>query len=418
MIEIYGKYNTAKVFTDNIEPSAGAQILELCNQPFTQGSRIRIMPDVHAGAGCTIGTTMTIKDKIVPNLVGVDIGCGMTVAFIEGGPPDFHNLDDYIGRYIPSGFSIYKHPLEIASSIDLSELDCKKYVELDKAYRSIGSLGGGNHFIEIDRNKAGVYCLVVHSGSRHLGLEVAKWYQNAAWELHKSASDINLHTASLMARYKGDKAKVKEAIEKYKAEHSELPPKSLAYLDDKLSHVQEKGSGSLFKSYIHDMKIVQRFAQINRQAMVNAICGHMGWKIIDTFTTIHNYVDTDNMILRKGAVSAQNGERLLIPVNMRDGSLLCIGKGNSDWNFSAPHGAGRLMSRSMANEKCNMNEYRKSMEGIYTTSVSYATLDECPEAYKPMEEIIANISDTADVVEHLHPVYNFKASDTGGRHRK
>ena len=388
MIEIRGKYNTAKVFTDNIEPSAGAQILELCNQSFAEGSRIRIMPDVHTGAGCTIGTTMTIRDKVVPNLVGVDIGCGMTVAYIDTYSIDYFKLDEFIRSYIPSGFSINKDPLDIASSIDLGELECGKHVEIDKAYRSIGSLGGGNHFIEIDKDTRGNYCLVVHSGSRHLGLEVAEWYQDAAWKLRKCVS-----------------------------ENTELPPKALAYLEDDIFS-KDGRSNKLFTSYIHDMKIVQKFAQINRQAIADRICGHMGWKINDTFTTIHNYIDTGKMILRKGAVSAQKGERLLIPINMRDGSLLCIGKGNPDWNFSAPHGAGRLMSRTMAMEVCSMNEYRKSMEGIYTTSVSCDTLDECPEAYKPMNEIITNISDTADITDHLRPVYNFKASERQGWRRR
>jgi len=367
MLEIKGRYNNAVVYTDNVEPEAARQIETLCNQEFVRGSKIRIMPDVHSGVGCTIGTTMTIEDKVVPNLVGVDIGCGMEVVRLEEKHVELENLDRMIYAKIPFGFNVRKKEHFFNSEIDLDELKCKSCVDVKRARLSIGTLGGGNHFIEVNRDSKGNLYLVVHSGSRHLGHEVASLYQEKAWRAPNKGVDI---------------------------------PKQLAYV-----------SGDLFKDYIHDMKIVQRFADINRKAIIFEIVEGMKLEVAERFTTIHNYIDTENMILRKGAVSAQKGEKLLIPINMRDGSLICIGKGNADWNFSAPHGAGRLMSRTQAKKTFTLSQYREMMEGIFTTSVNKDTLDECPLAYKPMEEIVKNIKDTVEIVERIVPVYNFKAAE-------
>ncbi|NLP45306.1 MAG: RtcB family protein [Peptococcaceae bacterium] len=368
MMEIKGRYNTAVVFTENVDPGAIVQIETLCDQEFVQGSKIRIMPDVHSGVGCTIGTTMTIEDKVVPNLVGVDIGCGMEVVKLENHHLELQKLDKLIYDKIPSGFSIRKKVHSFSDDIDLTELKCRSGVNLERARHSIGTLGGGNHFIEVNRDGEGYLYLVVHSGSRHLGLEVANLYQQEAFSsLKKTKSDI---------------------------------PKSLCYL-----------SGALFADYLHDMKIVQRYAELNRKAIVNEIVKGMKLKTLEQFTTIHNYIDTEAMILRKGAVSAQQGEVLLIPLNMRDGSLICRGKGNPDWNYSAPHGAGRLMSRTQAKNLLTLTQYKEIMAGIYTTSVNKKTLDECPLAYKPLEEIISNIGDTVEIVDHIKPIYNFKAAD-------
>ena len=369
MYIITGKYNEAVVFSDfeSMEKSAHGQILQLCDQEFVKGEKIRIMPDVHAGAGCTIGTTMTITDKIVPNLVGVDIGCGMEVACLDNKRLNLPELDNAIKENIPSGFEIRKREHKYNELIDLEELRCKYKMNLDRARKSIGTLGGGNHFIEAGKDEDGKLYFVVHSGSRHLGKEVADYYQREAHKKLGKQKDI---------------------------------PKSLAYAE-----------GALFDDYIHDMKIVQNFADINRKAMVLEIAKKMKFDITEQFTTVHNYIETDfdPMILRKGAVSAKIGEKLIIPMNMRDGSLICIGKGNPDWNYSAPHGAGRIMSRSEAKHSLTLNELKKSMDGIYTTSLTKETIDEAPMAYKPMEEIIKHIGETAEIYKTVRPIYNFKS---------
>lgn len=400
MIEIKGKYNTAIVYTDNIEDSAAKQIETLCDQAFIEGSKIRIMPDVHTGAGCTIGTTMTVKDKIVPNLVGVDIGCGMEVIKLENRHIELEKLDKIVHSKIPCGFNIRNKEHEFNDEIDLNELKCKKEVNLNRARRSIGTLGGGNHFIEANIDSESSLYIVVHSGSRHLGHEVATLYQKEAYKsLNKIAkSDFDALIENLKAE--GREKEIKEKLKRKKANIITDIPKSLAYV-----------SGQLFEDYIHDMKIVQRFAELNRKAMIEEIIKDMKLSIIEQFTTIHNYIDTGNMILRKGAVSAQRDEKLLIPINMRDGSLICIGKGNKDWNYSAPHGAGRIMSRRQAKKAFTLAQFKKSMEGIYTTTANKETIDECPFAYKPMEEIIKNISDTADIIDKITPIYNFKAAE-------
>ncbi len=400
MIILDGKYNSAEVFTDNIDETAIAQIIELCNQPMSEGAKIRIMPDVHAGAGCTIGTTMTITDKAIPNLVGVDIGCGMETVILKEKHIELQQLDKLIHEKIPSGFDIREKPHRYAEKIDLTKLFCYRYINPIRAERSIGTLGGGNHFIEADKGSDGKIYIVIHSGSRHLGVETAKHYQEEAYlRLNKSSKkDID----ALIAQYKaeGKQKLIQTEITRLKSTKRTSVPKHLAYTE-----------GELFEQYIHDMKLVQEFAMINRHAMMDEIIKGMGLHVVDRFTTIHNYIDTDNMILRKGAVSAQSGERLLIPVNMRDGSLICTGKGNPDWNFSAPHGAGRVMSRAQAKQTFTVSEYKKQMQGIYTTSVNAGTLDECPMVYKPIDDIISNIGDTVEINDIIKPIYNFKASE-------
>ncbi|MCK9217509.1 MAG: RtcB family protein [Firmicutes bacterium] len=369
MIRIEGKYNYAIVYTDNVEETAVRQIETLCNQEFVKDSIIRIMPDVHAGAGCTIGTTMTIEDKVVPNLVGVDIGCGIEVVRLEERKINLEKLDDLIYERIPSGFNIRDTEHIFNEKIDLNQLKCKEKINPGRARRSIGTLGGGNHFIEINKDSNDNLYLVVHSGSRHLGHQAASFYQREAYK----------------------------ALKKEKKAHM---PRDLAYVE-----------GELFNDYIHDMKIIQRYADLNRKAMIEEIIAGMKLRPLSQFTTIHNYIDTGNMILRKGAVSAKKGEILLIPINMRDGSLICAGKGNPKWNFSAPHGAGRIMSRRQAKATLTMDKFKKTMEGIYTTSVSRDTLDECALAYKPIKEIIRNIGDAVDIIDTISPIYNFKAAE-------
>lgn len=397
MKEVIGKYNTAKIFTDVVDDASIAQVKELCDQEFCTGSRIRLMPDIHAGAGCTVGTTMTIKDKVVPNLVGVDIGCGMETVTIKEDNFDMVRLDRVIRERVPAGFEVRAVAHKYADRVDLREMRCADRVDINRARNSVGTLGGGNHFIEVDRDDEGKLYIVVHSGSRHLGLEVAKHYQEAGY---KKISDQSDGLEKLIEELKaaGRQREIQQEIKKYKSEYQCDIPKALAYVD-----------GSLFDDYIHDMKIVQKFAEINRQAMIDEIMSGMEVHVDEQFTTIHNYIDTDSMILRKGAVSAKRGEILLIPINMRDGSIIGVGKGNKDWNCSAPHGAGRLMSRAKAKEKFTVSEFERQMDGIYTTSVNQETLDECPMAYKSMDAITENIGPTVDILKIIKPVYNFKA---------
>ena len=400
MIEIQGKYNGAKIFTDVVDSASIAQVQELCNQEFTAGSRIRMMPDIHAGAGCTIGTTMTITDKVVPNLVGVDIGCGMETVRIRETHLELQKLDKLIYEKIPSGFSIRTKAHRSFSRIDLSQLCCAKQVDLIRAEKSIGTLGGGNHFIEVDRDDEGNLYIVVHSGSRHLGVEVARYYQEVGYKVLNGTDDATVAGIIARMRAEGREKEIQKELKKLKNIKQTSIPKALAYV-----------SGELFEQYIHDMKIVQHFAALNRQAMMDEIVGGMKLHVEEQFTTIHNYIDTDAMILRKGAVSAKAGEQLLIPINMRDGSLICVGKGNEDWNCSAPHGAGRLMSRADAKQSFTVSEFKKQMADVFTTSVNKSTLDECPMAYKGMQDILDNIGPTAEVVKIIRPIYNFKAGD-------
>ena len=393
MVEIRGEYNTALAFTDELEPTAEAQIRAMCDQPHFAGQKIRVMPDVHAGKGCTIGATMTLKDVVVPNMVGVDIGCGMETVLLKEKEIDFDALDRAIRKRVPSGRDIRdgEHPLN--AQMDLRALRCAKEVQIDRARLSIGTLGGGNHFIEVDRDGEGNLYLIVHSGSRHLGAEVALWYQQAGWL-------ALTENRSAKSGKPGGKRKKKPGDGRSAGMPASPIPRDLAYV-----------SGALFDDYIHDMHVTQRFASLNRQAMVEEILREMKLTKLDGFTTIHNYIDADAMILRKGAVSAKLGERLLIPINMRDGSLLCVGRGNDDWNQSAPHGAGRLLSRSEANRRLDLAAFKEAMKGVYSTTVSKATLDESPMAYKSMDEIVRNIGPTAEIVKVLKPVYNFKAGE-------
>ena len=403
MFEIRGKYSTAKVFADKVDEDSVRQIYDLCNQQFTENERIRMMPDVHAGAGCVIGTTMTVTDRVVPNLVGVDIGCGMETVLIKGRQLEPEQLDKFIKLSIPSGFSIRDKEHRYAERLRLSELRCAKYISLDRAYLSLGTLGGGNHFIEADKGESGIY-IVIHSGSRHLGVEVAKHYQKRAVDELKHSGDADVKKLIAEMKSAGREKEINAALKKLNMQAKKAVPDHLAYV-----------FGSAFDDYIHDMKIVQEFAMMNRKAMMDDIIRSMKLKVSDEFTTVHNYIDTENMIVRKGSVSAQKGERLIIPINMRDGSLICIGKGNPDWNFSAPHGAGRLFSRSQAKQSFTVSEFKKQMAGIYSSTINSATLDECPMAYKSMNDIVDNIGDTADITEVIKPIYNYKAGEENGR---
>lgn len=400
MIEIKGQFNTALCYTPALEPTAAAQIRTVCDQEAFAGCKIRIMPDVHAGKGCTIGTTMTIRDKIVPGMVGVDIGCGMETVRLAEKEIDFAALDALIRKEIPCGQNIRKEEHPLNDEINLYQLRCAPHVSIERAKRSIGTLGGGNHFIEVDRGENGDLYLVVHSGSRHLGTQVCKYYQDqgrfAMWGGARHQID------ELIAEYRaaGRWQEIQSAVNELRREHPISIPRDLAYVE-----------GKLFDDYIHDMRITQHFAVLNRKAMTDVIMRGMGLTKVEEFTTIHNYIDTEKMILRKGSVSAEAGEKLLIPINMRDGSLICIGKGNEEWNCSAPHGAGRIMSRKQAFDQLSMDEYAAEMEGIWSSCVVRDTLDESPMAYKPIDEIVSEIGPTAEIVERIRPVYNFKAAE-------
>lgn len=400
MIEIQGLHNTALCYTPALEPTAEMQIKTVCDQEAFAGCKIRIMPDVHAGKGCTIGTTMTIRDKIVPGMVGVDIGCGMETVRLAEKELDFAALDALIRKEIPCGQNIRKEEHPLNDEINLYQLRCAPYVSIERAKRSIGTLGGGNHFIEVDRGENGDLYLVIHSGSRHLGTQVCKYYQDqgrfAMWGGARHQID------ELIAEYRaaGRWQEIQSAINALRKEHPINIPKDLAYVE-----------GKLFDDYIHDMRITQHFAVLNRKAMTDVILRGMGLTKVEEFTTIHNYIDTEKMILRKGSVSAESGEKLLIPINMRDGSLICIGRGNEEWNCSAPHGAGRIMSRKQAFAQLSMEEYTSEMEGIWSSCVVHDTLDESPMAYKPIDEIVSEIGPTAEIVERIRPVYNFKAAE-------
>ncbi|MCL2076154.1 MAG: RtcB family protein [Betaproteobacteria bacterium] len=398
MIEVKGKHNTALCYCGELEPEAMKQIKAVCDREEFADSRIRIMPDVHAGKGCTIGTTMTITDKVVPGMVGVDIGCGMETARLAERNLDFEKLDRLIRAEIPSGRGIRKkhHPLN--SEIDLDRLRCADRVKIDRARLSIGTLGGGNHFIEIGRADDGTLYLVVHSGSRHLGQEVANLYQDEACKRLSGSAKKTVRDAIAALQAKGREHEIEETLQRLQSGAG--IPKDLSY-----------ASGKLFDDYMHDMRLVQRFATLNRRAMTEVILSGMNLTETDRFTTIHNYIDTEAMILRKGSVSAKSGEHLLIPINMRDGSLICVGKGNAEWNYSAPHGAGRLMSRTKAFNTLSMDEFKSEMEGIFSTSIHRKTLDESPMAYKSMDEILSRIRPTVDVIERIRTAYNFKASE-------
>lgn len=402
MIEIAGKFNTAVCYTDSLEDTAYAQIESVCNEEVFKESKIRIMPDVHAGKGCTIGTTMTITDKVVPNMVGVDIGCGMYTVTLGKVDIDLEKFDE-AAHFIPCGRNVWEGRQE---RFDLSVLKCYRNLKDTKRLeRSLGTLGGGNHFIEIDNDEDGNKYIVIHSGSRNLGTQVAEFYQGIAIDLNLGKEDYYKQKEEIIRTYKeqGRRNEIQttlKALEKEFEAKTPSMPRELCYL-----------YGTFMEDYLHDIKICQQFAKRNREKMAEVLLERTGLIGLEAFQTIHNYIDVDEMILRKGAVSAKNGEKLLIPINMRDGSLICVGKGNAQWNNSAPHGAGRLMSRSAAFERLTMEEYKKQMEGIYTTCVNTSTLDESPMAYKNMDEIVANIEPTAKIISHIKPIYNFKAAE-------
>lgn len=400
MFEIKGKVNTALCYAKVVEEEAIEQIRRMCDYDFTQGSQICIMPDVHAGKGCTIGTTMTVIDKAVPNIVGVDIGCGMYTVNLGKGDIDFEKLDE-AAHFIPSGMHVWEGRTE---RFDLTELRCYRSLKNTRYLeRSLGTFGGGNHFIEVDQAEDGTKYLVIHSGSRNLGKQVAELYQALAVELHSGKEEYFKKRDALIAEYKaaGRRKEIQAALKELTWEHRDcMIPDDLCYL-----------YGTYFEDYLYDVEICQRFAKRNREKMAEVIFERTGMTAGEAFHTIHNYIDTGEMILRKGAIAAHKNEKVLIPINMRDGSVLAVGKGNPDWNYSAPHGAGRLMSRTKAKESLNMEEYKNAMAGVYTTSVNEATLDEAPMAYKSLGDIIDVIRESVDVIDVMKPIYNFKASD-------
>lgn len=382
-----------KIFAKTIEQEALEQIKAMGESVAYKDCDIRIMPDCHAGKGCTIGTVININDMVIPNTVGVDIGCGMIVCELGDIDIDLQKLDKVINDCIPSGFNSHK---EVQSWFDFDYFHCIDDIDIDKAMHQIGTLGGGNHFIEVNIDSNDNKYLVIHSGSRNLGKKVCEYYQNKADELC-NLIDYKVARESIIKFLKemGQEHKIQDALSKLVVNKT---PKDLCYL-----------WGVNLDNYLKDMSITQEYASENRHTIANIICRAMNWEVKFEFETIHNYIDIKNNILRKGAVSAKLGEKLIIPINMRDGSLICSGKGNMDWLCSAPHGAGRLMSRTKAKETLSIEQYNKEMDGIYTTSICESTLDEAPMAYKPIEEIVECIKPTVAVLEQIKPIYNFKA---------
>ncbi|MCI8691345.1 MAG: RtcB family protein [Lachnospiraceae bacterium] len=402
MLEIKGKVNTALCYAKVVEDVAIEQIRRMCGYALTEGSRIRIMPDVHAGKGCTIGTTMTVTDRVCPNIVGVDIGCGMYTVRLEEAAPDFERVDEAC-HFIPSGMNVWEGRTE---RFDLTGLRCYRSLrDAKRLERSLGTLGGGNHFIEIDRAADGTYYLVIHSGSRNLGKQVAEIYQRLAVDLHMGKEEYFRQREEIIRTYKaeGRRGEIQKALKDLHRDYEAqdlLVPEDICWL-----------YGSFLDDYLHDVEICQSFARRSRERMAEIILERTGMSGLEGFHTIHNYIDTREMILRKGAIAAHAGEKVLIPINMRDGSIIAVGRGNPEWNYSAPHGAGRVMSRTKAKNSLDMEAYRAAMEGIYTTSVSEETIDEAPMAYKSLEDIIDVIRESVDVIDIMKPVYNFKASD-------
>lgn len=401
-IEIKGKVNTALCYAKVVEEEAIEQIRRMCDYAVTENSQICIMPDVHAGKGCTIGTTMTITDKVVPNVVGVDIGCGMYTVNLGKDEVDFEKVDE-AAHFIPSGREVWEGRQE---KFDLTDLHCyRELKDAKRLARSLGTLGGGNHFIEIDEAADGTKYLIIHSGSRNLGKQVAELYQKLAINLSGGYGEYLEKRDEIIRTYKeqGRKSEIQSALKQIRwqvHESSASIPEDLCYLE-----------GKCLEDYLHDVKICQVFARRSREKMAEIILERTGMNGCDAFHTIHNYIDTDEMILRKGAIAAHKGERVLIPINMKDGSILAIGKGNPEWNYSAPHGAGRIMSRTKAKNELNLDEYKQAMKGIYTTSVNENTLDEAPMAYKSLESIIDVIRESVDIIDIMKPIYNFKASE-------
>ena len=403
MKRITGRYATAIVYTDIIEETATEQIRQLCDQSFVEGCSIRIMPDVHAGTGCVIGFTADLGERVIPSIVGVDIGCGMLTVELGKEPIDYAKLDQVVRQFIPAGSEVHETPAaEFPRLKDL--LIYNKLRNLPWIENSLGTLGGGNHFIEVDVDDEGTHYLVIHTGSRNLGKQVADYYQELAYDIFYGKIQEEEQRRALIAEYKaaGRTAELEQALTNFRVEIENQIPKNLCYL-----------TGDARAAYLHDMNICQEYAVMNRRIIADRILTNLLGRSLDTFhcfQTIHNYIDHESNIIRKGAVSAKKGEQLLIPINMRDGSLLCIGKGNTEWNCSAPHGAGRLFSRGAARQNFTVESYAREMNGIYTTSVSEDTLDECPMAYKSMESIVTNVEPTVEIVKLIRPVYNFKAS--------
>ena len=392
-----------KIFTKNIEEQAINQINELLKQETFKNSKVRIMPDVHAGKGCVIGFTGNLGEKVIPNIVGVDIGCGMLCVELGDIDLDLEKLDKIIREYVPSGMNVND---EVYEYFDISKLLCHKELKNKDNWleKSMGTLGGGNHFIEIDVDENGNKYLIIHTGSRNLGKQVAEIYQEKAIKYCSYEDEMKEEKQKIIKEYKASgkekdiQNKLIEISKKYDGK-TKLP-KDLCYLE-----------GKLREDYLNDMKICQEFAVENRKEIAFIIMSKMNLDYIDCFETIHNYISFEDNIVRKGAISAKKGEMVLIPMNMRDGCIIGIGKGNDDWNCSAPHGAGRIMSRIQAKETFNLDEYKESMKNIYTTSVNENTIDEAPFAYKPMQEIIDNIGDTVDIIKIIKPIYNFKANE-------
>ena len=404
-MELKGEYGSAKVFAKDLEDGAKEQIVKLLDQNFVEGSNVRIMPDVHQGMGCVIGFTADMGDKVIPNIVGVDIGCGMLTVELGKLDIDFPTLDKIIQDKVPSGRNVHS-----SRNYDFDKLqDLHIFRELRdtrRIERSVGTLGGGNHFIEVGEDSKGDKYLVIHSGSRNLGLQVARFYQNLAIDLCSGKGEFYEEKERIIKAYKeeGKRNRIKPALKLLEKQYKNLEPKypkDLCYL-----------TGEYRDHYLHDMRICQQYASANRKAMADIILTNLLKKSLDNFTnfeTVHNYINFKDNIIRKGAISAYEGEKLLIPINMRDGSILATGKGNPDWNYSAPHGAGRVLSRTMAKEQLTLESFKDSMEGIYSTSVSEKTLDESPFAYKPIEDIIDTIGDTVEIIDIIRPVYNYKA---------
>lgn len=404
MIHVQGKHSEAIIYSNKAQETAIEQIEQLVNQPFMDGTKVRVMPDYHAGKGCVIGTTIALNNRVVPNLVGVDVGCGVFVAEINSKTIDFDSLDKTIRQFVPSGNDIHED-VSNERNIEAFENDLFITTGLKNEYtnRSLGTLGGGNHFIEVAKDDNNVHYLLIHTGSRYVGAKVAKWHQDRAFE---TLQRIDLTNKIDELKAQGRYQEIQQMIDAYKQENP-IVPKDLAYLE-----------GNLFDDYIHDMKIAQQFAHENRQMIANILAEHMGWEYATSFDTVHNYIDTEAMILRKGAVRAKAGEQLVIPMNMRDGSFICVGKGNPEWNESAPHGAGRILSRTAAMKNLSLDDFKQTMNGIWTTSVSEETLDEAPMAYKPMEEIEDYIGETVEIQKRIIPVYNFKASENKPFYRR
>lgn len=395
-----GKYNEAKVYASIIDETTNQQILTFLNQKFVKNANIRIMADCHAGAGCVIGTTMTIHKYICPSLVGVDIGCGMLTIELKDMNIDLIKLDRFIRKKIPSGFDSYKENQIVNAKI--TDLKCYHQLKNNLFYKSMGTLGGGNHFIEIGQDEDQNKYLIIHTGSRNLGKSVADYYQKQAITLYDK--DYHQRVISLIKRYKfkNQEEKIKKAIARlHKKYYEKNYEKELTFLHGKLKN-----------NYLHDMNIVQDYAKENREKIASKILNFLNCELnqFTYFHTIHNYISTKDNILRKGAISAYQDEKVLIPLNMKDGSILAKGKSNHEYNFSAPHGAGRILNRREAKEKIKLEDFKEAMKGIYSTSIQMDTLDESPFAYKSKEDILPNIIDTVEILKMIRPIYNFKAT--------